>query len=118
VPVQLERGGAWGYASTNGELAIAPRFRNAFPFGGGRAIVVEAQGPGIIDASGDVVTRFTLGEPLRDATAFGKSGLASVDAEGLALLARDGRVVIPLHLLSGIYGLDEPMVWVKYAALD
>jgi hypothetical protein len=117
VAVQSEKGGKWGYVDTMGQLVIAPTFRRAFPFGQGRAIVVDDEGVAIIGRDGSVTARCAMDGAVRDATGFGKSGLASIDFYKLALVATDGRVVIPFHL-SGVYGLDEPQVWVKFAALD
>jgi hypothetical protein len=117
IAVLAEKGGAWGYVDPSGEFVISPRFRDAYPFGAGRAIVVDAAGPAIIDREGTIVARIALGAPVRAASPFGKSGLASVDCYKLAVVASDGRVVLPLHL-SGVHGLDEALVWVKYAPLD
>ncbi len=118
VPVQLESRGKWGYADLTGAIAIAPRFEVAFAFGQGHAIARDAKGPVVIDRRGEVIAKIVLERPnIRSASAFGKSGLASVELGNQAIVALDGRVVIPMHL-NGVAGLDESLIWIKYAPQD
>ncbi len=114
IPVKLEADGLWGYVDMQGVTVIAPRFKLAFAFGQGRAIVCDDRGLAIIDREGREVARPALDPNVRDASAFGKSGLAWVERYKIALVALDGRVVIGPYL-TAIYDMDGAAVWVKYA---
>lgn len=116
IAVQLEAGGRWGYMDTHGQLVIAPTYVRAFPFGRERAVVEDEQGLGIIDLAGEVVARPSLERGASYASAFGSTGLAMITRWSKSALVREsGEVVIPYHL-SGVYGLNEPVIWVQYAA--
>lgn len=116
IAVQLEAGGRWGYMDTHGQLVIAPTYGRAFPFGRERAVVEDEQGLGIIDLAGEVVARLNLERGASYASAFGSTGLAMITRwSKTALVREDGQVVIPYHL-SAVYGLNEPVIWVQYAA--
>jgi hypothetical protein len=114
IPVQLEADGQWGYVDMQGEMVIPPQYQLAFAFGQGRALVHDGKGLAILDREGREVARPALEGVPRDASAFGKSGLAWVQRYDIALVAVDGRVVIGPYL-NAIYDMDGAAVWVKYA---
>lgn len=116
VPVQAKADGPWGYVDLRGEMVIAPRFTGAFAFGRDHALAVENGALLVIDRSGKETARPRLGDVER-ASAFGKSGLAWAGEETSAVVALDGRIVVP-NLLQGVDRLDEPIVWIRYAEPD
>ena len=117
LTARAEPGGPWGYVDMDGQWALAPRYAQAYPFGDGRAIVVDEGGVAVIDSEGSVIGRPENGY-IGSATAFYPCGFAVLARHGShALVDRSGALVIPFHL-SSTYLKYPGAAWVEYARPD
>jgi hypothetical protein len=118
LPVRRVVSVPWGYVDERGVLVFEPRYRSAFTFGAGHAVVVDAKGLAIIDVGGAEIARIGLDVARPEAWAFDASGLALVGSTSrYALVATDGRVVMKPYL-AGAEEIGGGLVRVTYAQLE
>jgi hypothetical protein len=96
----VDASGRYGYATADGQIAVAPRFLAAAPFSEGLAAARTDTGWGYIDPTGSFViaadARFFRAERFSEGLAF----VANADEEG-SYIDRSGKVVIPLGQQTG-----------------
>ena len=106
IPVRPHADGPWGYRTREGEWLIEPRFEEAFPFSGGRAIVAVSDCEwAIVNRVGKIEHEFEGW--ITDASHFAENGVAYVARQALYGLVRtDGTLLIEIALehLGGFEG--------------
>jgi len=116
APARVVATGKLGYMDRLGRLRIAARYDRAGPFCDGRAVVAVAEGEGIIDITGEWVTKPGTYEQL----GFYREGLCAFRVKDRwGFLDREGRVQIPPGIdLTAIPCFSEGLCAVGQSYLD
>jgi hypothetical protein len=99
--IAVKKEGKWGYVNTLGQPVIASRFDDAFPFFGSRAVAVEKNQFGIIDAKGHWILGPRKGQVISEIR--NNRLVCSDDLGKWGALNMKGAVVVPFEsdVMSG-----------------
>ncbi|MEN3336173.1 MAG: hypothetical protein V7641_5538 [Blastocatellia bacterium] len=115
---------AVGYIDQNGEMAIAPRFKQAWDFSEGLAYVESDELKGFIDREGKLVIRLAANQQCRSDFYEGRAAIFTPEGQGF--IDRSGKVVVepryshvrPFSEGLAAVGSGNPWKDMKYGFID